>query len=158
MKLVSLTFAAALVGGAAVAAEVGPRDVAFNDDGAVEMSLSGMAGDAAQGAEIMAAKSRGNCVACHEITALSDTPFHGEVGPMLDGAGDRWTAAELRSILVNSKVMFEGTVMPAYYVIDGFNRPGDAYTGKAATGELDPLLAAQEIEDVIAFLMTLKDE
>ncbi|WP_146344115.1 sulfur oxidation c-type cytochrome SoxX [Falsiphaeobacter marinintestinus] len=158
MKLVSLTIAVALAGGAAMAAEVGPREVAFNEDGAVEVSLSGMAGDPASGAEIMAAKSRGNCVACHEITALSDTPFHGEVGPMLDGAGDRWTAAELRSILVNSKVMFEDTVMPAYYVIDGFNRPGDAYTGKAAQGDLDPLLAAQEIEDVIAFLMTLKDE
>lgn len=157
MKLVSLTFAAALAGGAAMAAEVGPRDVKFNEDGAVEASLSGTAGDPAMGGEIMSTKSKGNCISCHEVSALSHAPFHGEVGPMLDGAGDRWTEAELRSILVNSKVMFEDTVMPAYYTIDGFNRPGDAYTGKAAQGDLDPLLSAQDIEDVIAFLMTLKD-
>ncbi|MCA0869903.1 sulfur oxidation c-type cytochrome SoxX [Seohaeicola saemankumensis] len=156
MKLTSLTLAVAMFGGAAVAAEVGPREVQFNEDGGVEASLSGMPGDPAKGAVVMATKSMGNCVACHAVTALSDTPFHGEVGPELDGAGDRWDEAALRGLLVNPKMMFEGTVMPAFYVIDGFTRPGDAYTGKAAQGDLDPLLSAQDIEDVVAFLMTLK--
>ena len=82
--------------------------------------------------------------------------FHGEVGPALDGVGGYRTAAELRGILVNSKMTFEGTIMPAYYKVDGFNRPGDAYTGKAAK-ELSPLLTAQEIEDVVAFLSTLTE-
>lgn len=158
MKLASLTVAAALVGSAALAGEVAPRDVKFNEDGAVEMSLTGKAGDVALGGEIMATKSKGNCIACHEVTALNDSPFHGDVGPSLDGAGDRWSEAELRSLLVDSKILFEGTVMPAFYRIDGYTRPGDAYTGKAAEGELDPLLSAQEIEDVVAFLMTLKEE
>lgn len=158
MKLASLTLAAVVAGSAAFAAETGPKDVTFDEYGAVEASLTGMAGDPASGAKIMMTKSKGNCVACHEITALSEAPFHGNVGPMLDGAGDRWTAAELRGLVVNPKKLFEDTVMPAFYRIDGFTRPGDAYTGKAAQGELTPLLSAQEIEDVVAFLQTLKDE
>ncbi|WP_425043497.1 sulfur oxidation c-type cytochrome SoxX [Primorskyibacter sp. S87] len=157
MKLTILTVAAALVGGAATAAEVSPKDIKFTEDGAVEMSLSGQAGDAANGAMVVGSKKHGNCIACHQVSALADVPFHGEVGPSLDGAGDRWTEAELRGLLANPKVVFEGTVMPAFYKVDGFNRPGDAYTGEAAKGPLDPLLSAQEIEDVVAFLATLKE-
>ena len=52
---------------------------------------------------------------------------------------------------------FDGTFMPAFYKVDGFIRPGDAYTGKAGTEPLPPILDAQQIEDVVAFLMTLKD-
>lgn len=156
MKLTSLTLAVAMIGSAAAAAEIGPREVKFNEDGAIEASLSGKSGDATAGAEIMATKSKGNCIACHEVSALKDSPFHGGVGPMLDGAGDRWTEAELRGLVANPKMTFEGTVMPSFYQIDGFTRPGDAYTGKAAQGDLTPLLSAQEIEDVVAFLMTLK--
>lgn len=158
MKLTSLTLAAALLGGAALAGEVGPKEVAFTEDGAIEASLTGTAGDAANGAIIMGTKSKGNCVACHEITALADVPFHGEVGPLMDGAGDRWSEAELRGLVANAKMTFEGTVMPAFYKMDGFTRPGDAYTGKAPTEALTPILTAQEIEDVVAFLVTLKDE
>lgn len=158
MKLTSLTVAASLIGAAAFAGETAPKDVQYNEDGAVEVSLSGVAGDAANGAIIAGTKSKGNCVACHEITALADVPFHGEVGPMLDGAGDRWSEAELRGLLTDAKMTFEETVMPAFYKVDGFNRPGDAYTGKAAKGALTPILTAQEIEDVVAFLATLKDE
>lgn len=158
MKLTSLTLAAALFGGAALAGEVGPKEVAFTEDGAIEASLTGTAGDAANGAIIMGTKSKGNCVACHEITALADVPFHGEVGPLMDGAGDRWSEAELRGLVANAKMTFEGTMMPAFYKMDGFIRPGDAYTGKAPTEALTPILTAQEIEDVVAFLVTLKDE
>jgi sulfur-oxidizing protein SoxX len=52
---------------------------------------------------------------------------------------------------------FEGTIMPAFYKTSGFNRPGDAYTGNAAEGALSPLLTAQEIEDVVAYLQTLTE-
>ncbi|MBE1284120.1 MAG: sulfur oxidation c-type cytochrome SoxX [Rhodobacteraceae bacterium] len=157
MKLTSLTLAASLIGGAALAGEVAPKEVAYNEDGAIEASLTGVAGDAANGALIVGNKSKGNCVACHEITALADVPFHGEVGPMLDGAGERWSEAELRGLIANAKMTFEGTVMPAFYKVDGFIRPGDAYTGKAGQEPLPPILTAQEIEDVVAFLATLKE-
>ena len=158
MKLTYLTVAVTLVAGSAFAAEVGPKEVKFNDDTAIEMSLTGVAGDPAKGAVIMGTKSKGNCVACHEISALSDVPFQGNVGPMLDGAGDRWSMGELRGLVVNAKMMFEGSVMPSFYQVDGFTRPGNAYTGKAGQEPLAPLLSAQEIEDVVAFLATLKDE
>ncbi len=136
---------------------VKPQEVAFVD-GAVETSLSGAPGDPAAGAEIMN-KGAGNCIACHQVSALSHLPFHGEIGPMLDGAGDRWSEAELRGIVANAKMMFEGSLMPSFYRTDGFVRLGDAYTGKAhGDSEVQPLLTAQQVEDVVAYLMTLKDE
>ncbi|CUH66441.1 Cytochrome c [Thalassovita gelatinovora] len=157
MRLLTLTLAATLAAGAAFANPVSYADVVFNEDGGVEASLTGVAGNPEEGANIMKAKSIGNCVACHEITALADAPFHGNVGPILDGVADRWDATQLRGILVNAKMTYEGTVMPAYFKVDGYTRPGNAYTGKAAEGPLDPLLSAQQIEDVVAFLGTLKE-
>jgi L-cysteine S-thiosulfotransferase len=157
MKLRHMTIILALTGGAAVAGEVGPKDVKYDDYGAVETSLTGAPGDAENGAIIVGSKSKGNCVACHAVSALADIPFQGEVGPVLDGAGDRWTDAELRGLVANAKMTFEGTVMPAFYKDDGFIRPGDAYTGKAPSGDLTSILTAQEIEDVVAFLATLKE-
>ena len=143
--------------GTVAIAQTAPGDVTFGDYGQVEMSLSGTAGDPEAGLEIMVNRGKGNCIACHQVTALSDYPFHGEVGPSLDGVGARWEASDLRGIVSNAKMVFPDTVMPAFYAIDGFNRPGDGYTGKAAQGPLDPILTAQEIEDVVAYLMTLQD-
>lgn len=142
--------------GLAQAETVGPDAVAF-EDGAVTASLTGQPGDAAAGAEIMD-KGAGNCVACHQISAREDLAFQGEIGPPLDGTADRWSEAELRGIVANAKVMFEGTMMPSFYRTDGFIRPGEEYTGGPAEGPLEPLLSAQQVEDVVAFLMTLNEE
>lgn len=142
---------------AAMAAGIAPGDVQFNEDGAVEASLTGMPGDVANGRKVFATKSLGNCVACHANEEMQDVPFHGEVGPEMMGAGDRWDEAQLRGLLVNAKMTFDGTVMPAFYKVDGFTRPGKAYTGKAADDTFGPLLSAQQIEDVVAYLMTLKE-
>jgi len=133
-----------------------PSNVAYTD-GAVEQSLSGTAGDAAEGRKIVSSKSRGNCIACHEVTDLAEFPFHGEIGPMLDGAGERWSEAELRGIVANAKIMFEDSLMPSFYKTEGFVRPGKAYTGKAADDTFTSLLTAQEVEDVVAYLATLKE-
>ena len=76
---------------------------------------------------------------------------------MLDGVGGYRSAAELRGIVANAKKTFEGTVMPAFYKTSGFIRPGDGYTGKAAPAEIEPILSAQEIEDVVAYLQTLQE-
>ncbi|MBA84030.1 sulfur oxidation c-type cytochrome SoxX [Thalassobius sp. S69A] len=156
MRLTTLTLAASLAAGAAFANPVAPADVVFTEDGAVEQSLTGAAGNADAGFDVFSNKKKGNCIACHNIEERTDLTFPGNVGPILDGVGENRTIAELRGILVNSKMTFEGTVMPAYYKVDGFTRPGNAYTGKAADGPLDPLLSAAQIEDVIAFLSTLK--
>ncbi len=146
---------ASMVG--ASAGEVLPSQVKY-EDGSIEQSLTGVAGDAASGREIVGNKGLGNCVACHEVTDLKDVPFHGEIGPMLDGAGDRWSEAELRGIVANAKIMFPDSMMPSFYKVEGFVRPGNAYTGKAADPEtFASLLTAQQIEDVVAYLSTLKD-
>ena len=141
---------------APIAAEIAPSDVTYVD-GAVEVSLTGEPGDPTRGREIVGSKKLGNCVACHEVSDLVDVPFHGEIGPMLDGAADRWSEAELRGIVANAKIMFEDSMMPSFYKTEGFIRPGNAYTGEAADDTFGPLLSAQQIEDVVAYLSTLKE-
>ena len=68
---------------------------------------------------------------------------------------ERWEEADLRGIVANAKMTFPDTMMPAFYKSEGYIRPGDAFTGKAGTEPLEPLLTAQEVEDVVAYLMTV---
>lgn len=131
------------------AAETKPADLMFTD-GAVEVSLTGAAGDASEGRSVFMNRKLGNCLACHANADMSEQPFHGEVGPPLDGVGDRWNEAELRGIVSNSKMMFDGTIMPAFYVDDGYTRALENFEGKS-------ILTAQQVEDVVAYLLTLKD-
>jgi sulfur-oxidizing protein SoxX len=139
-----------------VAGEIAPTDVKF-EDGSIAQSLTGVPGDAANGRLVVGDKGIGNCVACHQVSDLSDVPFQGEIGPMLDGTGERWSEAELRGIVVNAKIMFEDSMMPSFYKTEGFIRPGNEYTGKAPDDTFGPLLSAQQVEDVVAYLTTLKD-
>ena len=135
---------------------VAPDEVVTDEYGGIAVSLSGKPGDVDNGRVLMN-KGAGNCIACHEVTALSDLAFHGNIGPSLDGAADRWTEADLRGIVANAKNVFPDTMMPSCYKVDRFIRPGEGYTAKAAAMPLSPLLTAQEVEDLVAFLMTLKD-
>jgi len=155
----TLTAALAALGIAApaLADSVDPSDIVWEDDVAIPASLSGASGDVDNGRVLMN-KGSGNCIACHQVSALSELPFHGEIGPSLDGAADRWSEAALRGIVANAKRMFPESMMPAFYKVDGFVRPGEDYTGKPVEGEVEPLLTAQQIEDVVAYLMTLHYE
>jgi sulfur-oxidizing protein SoxX len=138
-------------------AETAPGDVSY-EEGAIAQSLTGQPGDAAEGAKVMSSRALGNCVACHTVSAMPDVAFQGNVGPTLDGAGDRWEEAQLRGIVSNAKMTFEGTVMPSFYKTSGFIRPGEDYTGKAIDpAAITPILGAQQIEDVVAYLLTLKE-
>lgn len=119
------------------------------DNMAVNVSLSPQAGDAQRGIEVMTDRKRGNCVTCHQVSALPDVPFQGNVGPSLDGVADRWKEGFLRSLIVNPKTFFPNTVMPAYFRTSELKRVRDEFAGK-------PILTAQEVEDVIAFLKTLR--
>lgn len=134
----------------AIAADVTPQNVAFSD-GAVSDALTGSAGDAVNGRKVFANRKQGNCLACHINADLDEQSFHGEVGPPLDGVADRWTAAELRGIVSNAKMMFEDTIMPAFYIDAGYTRPLEKFEGKS-------ILTAQQVEDVVAYLLTLKEE
>jgi sulfur-oxidizing protein SoxX len=156
--------AAALVGGLVLAAGmasaevVAPEDVVYGEYGEIEVSLTGAPGNPEEGLKVFTSRALGNCVACHSVTALLDTvAFHGNVGPMLDGVADRWTEADLRGIVANAKNVYDGTIMPAFYKTSGFIRPGEGFTSKPATEPLPPMLSAEQIEDVVAYLMTLKE-
>ncbi|MCU4651413.1 sulfur oxidation c-type cytochrome SoxX [Roseibacterium sp. SDUM158016] len=134
-----------------------PDDVVTNEYGDIAQSLTGVPGDAAAGRDVMVNRGLGNCIACHQVTALEDEQFHGEVGPSLDGVGARWDEAALRGIVANAKMAFPDSIMPSFYRVSGFTRPGNAFTGRAAEGPLEPLLTAQQVEDVVAYLMTLTE-
>lgn len=112
--------------------------------------LTGTPGDAAQGAQVVSGRRLGNCLACHAVGRLRSEEFHGDLGPPLDGVAGRWDAATLRMIVVDPKRVFgDATVMPAFYRTAGLSRVRPEFAGK-------PILTAQQVEDVVAFLTTLK--
>ncbi|WP_422377935.1 sulfur oxidation c-type cytochrome SoxX [Roseibium sp.] len=134
----------------ATAGTVAPDSVPI-EDMELKQSLTGTPGDAVAGRETFADRKKGNCLACHVNAELDELLFHGEVGPPLDGVADRWSEAQLRAIIVNSKDVFgEQTIMPGFYTTKAGARVADKFTGKT-------ILSAQEVEDVIAYLQTLKE-
>lgn len=116
-------------------------------DGAINESLTGMAGDATKGREVAIHRKKGNCLACHQMP-IPEQQFHGEVGPDLDGVASRYTEGEIRARVVNPKLANEDTIMPAFHNTENF-RVLKKFRGKA-------ILSAEEVEDVVAYLMTLK--
>jgi sulfur-oxidizing protein SoxX len=116
---------------------------------AIAASLTGAAGDAARGRTIVADRQKGLCLLCH-AGPFPEQRFQGTLAPDLSGAGARWSEGQLRLRIVDSGKLNELTIMPAYYRIEGLTRVGSAWQNK-------PVLTAGEIEDVIAFLATLKD-
>jgi len=140
-------FAASAIAGEATA----PSKVMVTEDLTVAKSLTGAPGDAASGREVFLNRKQGNCLACHKNSDMAAEPFHGEVGPSLDGAGDRWSAEEIRAIVVNPKKVFgDATIMPAFYRDSGFNRNAKNFKGKT-------ILSAEQVEDIIAYVSSLKE-
>ena len=109
------------------------------------------AGDPATGKKVFSNRKLGNCLACHSLQAMKEQPFHGEVAPPLDGVASRYSIAELRLRVVNPKEINPETQMPAYYRKDGLHRVMDKFKDKT-------ILTAQQVEDLVAYLGTLKDE
>ena len=133
----------------AIAETVSPSEVKFQD-GSISQSLTGIAGDPVKGKDWFVGRKLGNCLACHKNSDANTESFHGEVGPELDGVAERWSEAELRGIVTNAKMMFDGTIMPAFYKDSGYTRPRKEFVGKT-------ILSAQQIEDIVAYLKTLKE-
>lgn len=138
--------AALLLAGTVVAGDLVKYKVA---DNAIQQSLTGKPGDAAAGEKSFTNRKLGNCLGCHQVTSLAKQPFHGEIGPSLDGVAGRYSEAQLRMQVVNAKVINPDTIMPAFYQTDGLHRVLDKFKGK-------PVLTAEQVEDVVAFLKTLK--
>jgi L-cysteine S-thiosulfotransferase len=117
-------------------------------DDEIDQPLTDAPGDAARGREIVTNRQVGLCLLCHSA-AFAKEQFQGNLAPDLAGAGARWSAAQLRLRLVDSRRLNPQTIMPSYYRSDGLVRVGASWQGK-------PILSAQQIEDVVAFLGTLK--
>jgi len=117
------------------------------EDGVPE-ALAGTPGDAGRGQALIVARDAANCTLCH---AISDPAirFFGNLGPSLDGVGRRLSMAQLRLRVADNLRLNAATIMPSYYRIDGLDRVAGEYRGK-------PILTGQEVEDVIAYLATLK--
>lgn len=112
-------------------------------------SLTGAPGNADAGRKVFLTRTLGNCLACHQVTSLKSEEFHGEFGPSLDGVATCYNEAQLRLIVADPKRLFTDTVMPAFYRNEGLNRVRPEFVGK-------PILTAAQVEDVVAFLATLK--
>lgn len=144
-------FAAALLC-TAVAAAAGAADmVSYEVDKtafSIPESLTGKAGDAAKGRKLAMDRKKGNCLACHTLP-IPEQPFHGRIAPPLMGIGARYDAGQLRLRVVNPKVLNPRSIMPAFYKNSGLHRVAKKFQGKT-------LLTAQEVEDVVAYLQTLK--
>ncbi len=115
----------------------------------IPASLTGSKGDAARGRAIVLSRQRGLCLLCHS-GPFPEERLQGNLATDLKGVGARWSAGQLRLRLVDSRRIDAGSIMPAYYALDGLDRVAPAYRGK-------PILTAEEIEDVVAFLATLQD-
>ncbi len=139
--------ASALALGVALAA---PAAAAEQEDLPLSMSsLTGKPGDPANGRKLAAARKKGNCLACH-VMPIPEEQFHGAIGPDLHGVGERLTEGEIRMRVVNPKTVNPDTIMPAFYRVDGLHRVKKEFVDK-------PILTAQEVEDLVAYLVTLKD-
>jgi L-cysteine S-thiosulfotransferase len=118
------------------------------DGNVIRESLTGRPGDPRKGAEIAASRTQGNCLACHALP-MPQEKLQGNVGPDLTQVGARLSEGELRLRVVNPKIVDPQTAMPAYYRTDGLTRVRKDLVGK-------PILTAEQIEDVVAYLATLK--
>lgn len=118
-------------------------------DYAIEKSLTGKPGDPAKGRQWAITSGQGNCVICHKLP-IPEVAFRiGNVGPDLTEVGDRLTPGEIRARIVNPKILNEASIMPAYYRVTGLHRVAKKFEGK-------PMLSAEQVEDLVAYLATLK--
>lgn len=114
----------------------------------IPASLTGRPGDPAKGRAIVVDRQTGLCLLCHS-GPFPEARQQGDLAPSLAGAGARNTPGRLRLRIVDSRRLNPATLMPSYYRTEGLHQVGGAWRGK-------PVLTAQEIEDVVAFLTTLK--
>ena len=135
---------------AVVLASAAPAAVAQQVVGdSIPASLTGKPGDAARGRAIVANRSVGLCLLCHS-GPIAEERFQGDLAPTLAGAGSRWSEGQLRLRIVDGARLNPDTIMPPYYRTSGLQRVARSFEGKT-------ILTAEQVEDVVAYLATLKD-
>lgn len=135
-RLLGLALAVAAAGGA----QAQVAEIKIVGDG-IPQSLTGKPGDAARGRALLIKRDPATCLTCHSIKDKDMQPG-GTKGPALDGIGATLTPAQLRLSLVDLSRVTKGTVMPSFH--------------KASFGSDSPKLSAEQIEDVVAYLSTLR--
>jgi sulfur-oxidizing protein SoxX len=116
---------------------------------AIPASLTGAKGDAGRGRAIVTTRQIGLCLLCHS-GPFPEERFQGDLAPGLRGVGARWSEGQLRLRIVDARKLNPDTIMPPYYVVNGLNRVAPSFRGK-------PIMTAEQIEDVVAFLTTLRE-
>jgi sulfur-oxidizing protein SoxX len=145
--LLRMALAGAVLAAGGVAAAAGLESYSVVGD-TIPRPLAGLVGDAARGEALVRDRERGNCLICHRGADPSE-PFQGTIGPPLIGAGARLDAGQIRLRLVDASRLNPQTVMPPYFRTEDLHDVGPAYRGK-------PALSAQEIEDVVSYLASLR--
>jgi L-cysteine S-thiosulfotransferase len=112
-------------------------------------SLTGAPGDAARGRKLIVERAN-TCILCHS-GPFPEEKFQGDLAPSFSGTGSRWSTGQLRLRLVDASRLNPGTIMPSYYRVDGLDRVAQPFRGK-------PILSAEQIEDIVAYLATLRDQ
>jgi sulfur-oxidizing protein SoxX len=111
-------------------------------------SLTGAPGDATRGRTLILERTN-TCILCHS-GPFPEEKFQGDLAPNLAGSGGRWSAAQLRLRLVDASRLNPATIMPSYYRLDGLDRVAPNWRDK-------PILSAEQIEDIVAYLATLRE-
>jgi sulfur-oxidizing protein SoxX len=114
---------------------------------AIPASLADAPGDATRGRALVLNRVS-TCILCHS-GPFPEEKFQGDLAPNLAGSGGRWSEGQLRLRLVDGSRLNPATIMPSYYRIDGLTLVGSAWRGK-------PILSAEQIEDIVAYLVTLR--
>ena len=135
-----------LLASAALAQDLPPYTVTGD---AIPQPLTGTPGDAERGLKIVTNRQVGLCLLCHSGPYPQER-FQGNLAPDLKGAGSRSTEGQLRLRIVDAARLNRETIMPPYYRVDSLTRVAPGFRGK-------PILTAEQIEDVVAYLATLKD-
>jgi len=145
--LVHIAVMAAIFAAPCAAGAQAPLPYKIVGDGISE-SLTGTPGDAAHGHALVLDRTT-TCILCHS-GPFPETRFQGDLAPNLAGSGDRWSVSQLRLRLVDASHFNPETIMPSYYRVDGLVRVGRNFGGM-------PILSAAQIEDIVAYLATLRD-
>ncbi len=144
---ISRVLALAVLAGCVTPGALAPYTVSGNGISAPLTAANAAAPDSARGRALLVSRES-NCILCHAAPETGER-FFGNLGPPLSGVGTRLTAAQMRLRIVDPLFFNEESIMPAYYRVDGLNRVAETYRGL-------PVLNAAQIEDVIAYLLTLK--
>ena len=118
--------------------------------GALPALSNELTGDPQAGRSLVASRQKGLCLLCHS-GPFPEEPFQGNIAPNLSDLVANLSATQLRARIMNPAITNPQTIMPSYYQPEHLTRVSKPYQGQS-------ILSLKEIDDVVAYLMTLKKE